>query len=368
MNSLNDIFISENIHNLFNGNKLNVEFIKKQLKTDIKLEDEILNAFLKYHNIRISKYGIIENMNTFLKFVFREELKKIEKNDLNVYLIDKVINIDYINTINTLYKLLSNSFVSICDVVNCFKLDDGIWVVNMYHLIELIKFSNKSKNIPNNLISLLEDNNIIIKYTDNNYIITDELYDILKFNKYELDDQIKQLQELDKHVMEINKISTELLNKLEKLYQIETSNISKSNNEKEVDKSGNENKNEILTIKQLETNKEIDKSENKNETVEEVDKSGNETLQQLQPTVEEYLKQYENEFITTSGATNECLVLTKLTKHINNYLKLNNINKTVSSQKVKKIISNSIEKVENKFKISDINLFYEILVHEFNNK
>lgn len=358
MNSLNDIFISENINNLFNGNKLNVEFIKQQYKNKTlqKLEDEILNAFLKYHDIRISKYGIIENMNTFLKFVFREELKKIEKNDLNVYLIDKVINIDYINTINTLFKLLSTSFTSICDVANCFKLNDGIWVVNMYHLIELIKFSNKSKNIPNNLISLLEDNNIIIKYTDNDYIITDELYDILKFNKYELDDQIKQLQELDKHVMEINKISTELLNKLEKLYQIETDKLG-NKNENEVYKS--ENKNET---KQLETNKEIDKSgnENKNETVEEV-KNNNKTI-------EEYLKQYEKEFLTTSGATNECLVLTKLTKHINNYLKLNNTNKTVSSQKVKKIISNSIEKVENKFKISDINLFYEILVHEFDNK
>lgn len=351
MNSLNDIFISENIHNLFNGNKLNVEFIKQQLKTDdkypVKLEDEILNAFLKYHNIRISKYGIIENMNTFLKFVFREELKKIEKNDLNIYLIDKVINIDYINTINTLYKLLSNSFTSICDVANCFKLEDSIWVVNMYHLIELIKFSNKSKNIPNNLISLLEDNNIIIKYTNNDYIITDELYDILKFNKYELDDQIKQLQELDKHVMEISKISTELLNKLEKLYQIQTSNIGKSNNES--DKS--ENKNETL---ENETNKEIDKSL---------------TPKQPKQTIEEYLKQYEKEFIT-----NEYLVLTKLTKHINNYLKLNNTTitsgatKTVSSQKIKKIISNSIEKVENKFKISDINLFYEILVHEFDNK
>lgn len=358
MNSLNDIFISENIHNLFNGNKLNVEFIKQQYKNKTlqKLEDEILNAFLKHHDIRISKYGIIENMNTFLKFVFREELKKIEKNDLNIYLIDKVINTDYINTINTLYKLLSTSFTSICDVVNCFKLEDGIWVVNMYHLIELIKFSNKSKNIPNNLISLLEDNNIIIKYTDNNYIITDELYDILKFNKYELDDQIKQLQELDKHIIEISKISTELLNEFEKLYQIQTSNISKSNNE-------NENKKEI-------------ENETNNETVEEINKSGNETLPKLPPkqTIEEYLKQYEKEFIITSGATNEYLVLTKLIKHINNYLKLNNTTitsgatKTVSSQKVKKIISNSIEKVENKFKISDINLFYEILVHEFDNK
>lgn len=356
MNSLNDIFISENIHNLFNGNKLNVEFIKQQYKskTDIKLEDEILNAFLKYHDIRISKYGIIENINTFLKFVFREELKKIEKNDLNIYLIDKVINIDYINTINTLFKLLSNSFISICDVANCFKLGDGIWVVNMYHLIELIKFSNKSKNIPNNLISLLEDNNIIIKYTDNDYIITDELYDILKFNKYELDDQIKQLQELDKHIIETKKLSTELLDKLEKLYQIETSNIGcfagdcKSNNEKENKK---EIENETL---ENETNKEIDKSL---------------PAEQPKQTIEEYLKQYEKEFIT-----NECLVLTKLTKHINNYLKLNNTTitskatKTVSSQKVKKIISNSIEKVENKFKISDINLFYEILVHEFDNK
>ena len=216
----------------------------------------------------------------------------------------------------------------------------------MYHLIELIKFSNKSKNIPNNLISLLEDNNIIIKYTNNDYIITDELYDILKFNKYELDDQIKQLQELDKHIIETKKLSTELLNKLEKLYQIK------------VDKSGNE------TLPQKQPN------ETNNETVEEVDKSGNETLPQKQPkqTIEEYLKQYENEFMITSGETNECLVLTKLTKHINNYLKLNNTNKTVSSQKVKKIISNSIEKVENKFKISDINLFYEILVHEFDNK
>lgn len=358
MNSLNDIFISENIHNLFNGNKLNVEFIKQQYKNKTlqKLEDEILNAFLKYHDIRISKYGIIENMNTFLKFVFREELKKIEKNDLNIYLIDKVINTDYINTINTLFKLLSTSFTSICDVVNCFKLEDGIWVVNMYHLIELIKFSNKSKNIPNNLISLLEDNNIIIKYTNNDYIITDELYDILKFNKYELDDQIKQLQELDKHIIEISKISTELLNKLEKLYQIQTSNISKSNNEKE-------NKKEI-------------ENETNNETNKEINKSGNETLPKLPPkqTIEEYLKQYEKEFIITSGAINECLVLTKLIKHINNYLKLNNTTitsgatKTVSSQKVKKIISNSIEKVENKFKISDINLFYEILVHEFDNK
>lgn len=355
MNSLNDIFISENINNLFNGNKLNVEFIKQQFKTD---KDEILNAFLKYHNIRISKYGIIENMNTFLKFVFREELKKIEKNDLNVYLIDKVINTDYINTINTLYKLLSNSFTSICDVANCFKLDDGIWVVNMYHLIELIKFSNKSKNIPNNLISLLEDNNIIIKYTDNNYIITDELYDILKFNKYELDDQIKQLQELDKHVMEINKISTELLNKLEKLYKIQTENNKVENKNETVEEVKNE---------QLETIEET-KIENENEV---------KSLPVKQPnnkTIEEYLKQYEKEFMITSGATNECLVLTKLTKHINNYLKLNNTTitsgatKTVSSQKVKKIISNSIEKVENKFKISDINLFYEILVHEFDNK
>lgn len=365
MNSLNDIFISENIHNLFNGNKLNVEFIKQQYKNKTlqKLEDEILNAFLKYHNIRISKYGIIENMNTFLKFVFREELKKIEKNDLNIYLIDKVINIDYINTINTLFKLLSNSFVSICDVANCFKLNDCIWVVNMYHLIELIKFSNKSKNIPNNLISLLEDNNIIIKYTDNDYIITDELYDILKFNKYELDDQIKQLQELDKHVMEINKISTELLNKLEKLYQIETDKLKIETNN-EVDKSGSETLENDKSGS--ETNKEIDKSgnENKNETVEEVDKSENKNNNK---TIEEYLKQYEKEF-TTDEATNKYLVLTKLTKHINNYLKLNNINKTVSSQKVKKIISNSIEKVENKFKISDINLFYEILVHEFDNK
>lgn len=335
MNSLNDIFISENINNLFNGNKLNVEFIKN--KTNIKLEDEILNAFLKYHNIRISKYGIIENMNTFLKFVFREELKKIEKNDLNVYLIDKVINVDYINTINTLYKLLSTSFTGISDMLNCFKLEDGIWFVNMYHLIELITFTNKIS--PKDLIKLLEDNNIIIKYTDNDYIITNELYDILKFNKYELDDQIKQLQELDKHIIEINKISTELLNKLEKLYQIQT------------------NKLEVKTNNENETNKEVD---NENET--------------NNKTIEEYLKQYEKEFITTSGATNECLVLTKLTKHINNYLKLNNTTitsgatKTVSSQKVKKIISNSIEKVENKFKISDINLFYEILVHEFDNK
>ena len=336
MNSLNNIFISENINNLFNSNKLNVEFIKKQLKTDIKLEDDILNAFLKYHNIRISKYGIIENMNTFLKFVFREELKKIEKNDLNIYLIDKVINIDYINTINTLYKLLSTSFTGISDMLNCFKLEDDIWFVNMYHLIELITFTNKIS--PKDLIKLLEDNNIIIKYTDNDYIITNELYDILKFNKYELDDQIKQLQELDKHIVETKKLSTELLNKLEKLYQIQTSNIDKSNNE-----------NEQLPAKQPnnETNKEV-----KNETLE------NETK-----TIEGYLKQYENEFVV-----GDCLILSKLTKHINNYLKLNNINKTVSSQKVKKIISNSIEKVENKFKISDINLFYEILVHEFDNK
>jgi hypothetical protein len=309
---------------LFNGNKLNVEFIKKQLKT----EDDILNAFLKYHDIHISKYGIIENMNTFLKFVFREELKKIEKNDLNIYLIDKVINADYINTINTLFKLLSTSFTGISDMLNCFKLEDGIWFVNMYHLIELITFTNKIS--PKDLIKLLEDNNIIIKYTDNNYIITNELYDILKFNKYELDDQIKQLQELDKHVMEINKISTELLNKLEKLYQIETDKL------------------------KIKTNNEIDKSENKNETLE------NETNNK---TIEGYLKQYEKEF-----TTDEYLVLAKLTKHINNYLKFNNTNKTVSSQKIKKIISNSIEKVENKFKISDINLFYEILVHEFDNK
>lgn len=355
MNSLNDIFISENIHNLFNGNKLNVEFIKQQYKnkTDIKLEDEILNAFLKYHDIRISKYGIIENMNTFLKFVFREELKKIEKNDLNVYLIDKVINIDYINTINTLFKLLSTSFTGISDMLNCFKLEDGIWFVNMYHLIELITFTNKIS--PKDLIKLLEDNNIIIKYTDNNYIITNELYDILKFNKYELDDQIKQLQELDKHIIEINKISTELLNKLEKLYQIETDKLkieNKNETVEKVDKSGDKNE-------QLETIEET-KIENENEV---------KSLPVKQQTIEEYLKQYEKEFIT-----NECLVLTKLTKHINNYLKLNNTTitngatKTVSSQKVKKIISNSIEKVENKFKISDINLFYEILVHEFDNK
>lgn len=340
MNSLNDIFISENINNLFNGNKLNVEFIKKQLKTD---KDEILNAFLKYHDIHISKYGTIENMNTFLKFVFREELKKIEKNDLNVYLIDKVINIDYINTINTLFKLLSTSFTGISDMLNCFKLEDGIWFVNMYHLIELITFTNKIS--PKDLIKLLEDNNIIIKYTDNDYIITNELYDILKFNKYELDDQIKQLQELDKHIIETKKLSTELLNKLEKLYQIQTSNIGKL---------GNKNKNEVDKLENEQLPAKQPNNEIKNE-------NGNKTI-------EEYLKQYEKEFMITSGTTNECLVLTKLTKHINNYLKLNNINKTVSSQKVKKIISNSIEKVENKFKISDINLFYEILVHEFDNK
>lgn len=343
MNSLNDIFISENINNLFNGNKLNVEFIKKQLKTD---KDDILNAFLKYHDIHISKYGIIENMNTFLKFVFREELKKIEKNDLNVYLIDKVINIDYINTINTLFKLLSTSFTGISDMLNCFKLEDGIWFVNMYHLIELITFTNKIS--PKDLIKLLEDNNIIIKYTDNDYIITNELYDILKFNKYELDDQIKQLQELDKHIIETKKLSTELLDKLEKLYQIQTSNIGKL---------GNKNKNETLENETLE-NEQLPAKQPNNEIKNENDNK----------TIEEYLKQYEKEFMITSGATNECLVLTKLTKHINNYLKLNNINKTVSSQKVKKIISNSIEKVENKFKISDINLFYEILVHEFDNK
>ena len=52
MNSLNDIFISENINNLFNGNKLNVEFIKQQYlpaerpknKTDIKRVSAQLTA------------------------------------------------------------------------------------------------------------------------------------------------------------------------------------------------------------------------------------------------------------------------------------------------------------------------------------